>query len=339
MPSSLKLPAIPAGSFMYSFTMALSISRIKAVMHLISTRRLSLRYLSASFLLLVGCMFLLSQRASAVYVPDPGPKGESFGVEFKIDGPPPTQGATITSPTNGQSFTDLPVTVTGTCPNELLVKVLINDVLAGSAFCTNGRFSMPVSLYTGQNDIKAYVFDNLDQEGPVSNTVTVTFNNASFSAFGTLITLTSQYARRAASPGSTLTWPLILSGGTGPYAFSIDWGDGTSPQLKSVAFPGNVDIDHIYKKAGVYQLVVKATDVNGVSAFLQLTAVATGKPAAGVTVEDKNDGGINTIQRILLWQPAAVLLALMIPTFWLGRRYELSELRKQIERDAAKYTS
>lgn len=308
-------------------------------MHPILTRGFTLRYIVASFVLFACTFAMLTHQASAVFVPNPGPNGESFGVEFKIDGPPPTVGARITSPTSGQSFSDLPITVTGTCPNELLVKVLVNDVMAGSAFCNNGTFSMPVTLYTGQNDIKAYVFDNLDQEGPVSNTVTVTFNNANFSAFGTLITLTSNFARRAASPGSTLTWPLQLAGGTGPYAFSIDWGDGTAPQLKSQAFAGNVDIAHVYKQAGVYQLVVKVTDTNGVSAFLQLTAVATGKPTAGVTVPGDDDGATTITKRILLWQPAAVMLALAIPTFWLGRRYELTELRKQIEHDAAKYTS
>jgi hypothetical protein len=285
------------------------------------------------------CAIIPARQVGAVTFTPPGPKGTSYGVELKIDGPAPTEAARITSPTTGQSFSDLPVTVTGTCPKDLLVKIMVNGVMAGSAFCADGTFSVPVSLYSGQNDIVAYVFDNLDQEGPVSNTVSVTFNNANFSAFGVLMTLTSNFARRAANPGSTLTWPLILTGGNGPYAISVDWGDGTDLELKSLAFAGNFDINHIYKQAGVYQLVVKATDTNGVSAFLQLTAVATGKPTAGVTVKDDEGAGKTTIQKILLWQPAIIILALTIPIFWLGRRYELSELRKQIERDAAKYTS
>jgi hypothetical protein len=33
------------------------------------------------------------------------------------------------------------------------------------------------------------------------------------------------------------------------------------------------------------------------------------------------------------------MLVLAIAAFWLGRRYELSELRRQIERDAEKYTT
>jgi hypothetical protein len=295
-------------------------------------RRYSLGYFVVG---LLACVFLFGANVSAIQKIEMGPKGDSFGVEMTIPGPPPTVGATITSPSNGQSFTELPITVAGICPNDLLVKVTVNGVLAGSEFCVNGSFSFQITLFTGQNELKAYVYDNLDQEGPVSNTVTVGFNNASFTAFGSLITLTSNFARRAAEPGALLTWPLILSGGTGPYAMSIDWGDGTPIELKSITFQGNIDIAHKYKNSGVYQVVIKVTDSQGVSAFLQVTAVATGKPTAGTTTPDKDKTTIT--QRILLWQPAIVMMILAIPAFWLGRRYELSELRKQIERDAEKY--
>lgn len=307
-------------------------------MHLISKCSLFARHAFAVVLLLLSFLLFAPLQADAIQKIEQGPKGESFGVEMTIPSPPPTQGATITTPSNGQSFSELPVRVSGICPQDLLVKILVNDVMAGSAFCTDGTFSLDVSLYTGQNDIQARVYDNLDQEGPVSNTVSVSFNNAQFSAFGTLITLTSNFARRAAAPGATLTWPLQLSGGSGPYALSINWGDGTPLELKSQSFAGAFDISHIYKNPGVYQVVIRVSDTNGVSAFLQVTAVATGSPTAGVTVDkDSGTGGIT--KTILLWQPAIILLLLAIPAFWLGRRYELSELRKQIERDAEKYVT
>jgi hypothetical protein len=319
--------------------MALSISRIETDMRLTLKRRSIFRHTIVALLLVASVFVLKSNGASAITPIVQPPKGDSFGVEMTIPGPPPTQGATITVPSNGQSFTELPVRIAGICPKDLLVKIMINDVFAGSMYCTAGTFSLQASLYTGQNDIKALVFDNLDQPGPESNVVSVSYNNATFSAFGTLITLTSPFARRAAAPGSTLTWPLVLSGGTGPYAFSIDWGDGTTPELKSQTFSGNIDIKHVYKNAGVYQVVIKVTDTNGVSAFLQLTAVATGTPVGGVTVAPDKNNGTPTIKKIILWQPAVVMLILAIAAFWLGQRYELSALRKQIERDAEKYTA
>src|SRR5690606_24847963 len=98
--------------------------------------------------------------------------------------------------------------------------------------------------------------------------------------FAEQITLTSTYGRRSAAVGSNLSWSLQLSGGTAPYAFSIDWGDGSDLELKSQALAGVITIQHVYKSAGVYQINIKVTDANGVTAFLQLVAVANGQVQA-----------------------------------------------------------
>jgi hypothetical protein len=196
-----------------------------------------------------------------------------------------------------------------------------------------GSFALQVSLFTGRNDLTATQFDDLGQSSPVSNTVTVSYNNADFTAFGTLITLTSNYGRRAANPGDTLTWPLLLSGGTGPYAFSIDWGDGTKPDLKSQALAGEVDISHVYSQAGIYHVTVRVTDVNGVTAFIQLVAVANGTPAATTTPSKTKTVTVTKV----VWIPAVVCLLLLLPTYWLGRRSELVTLHKQLEKDMQNY--
>jgi len=285
----------------------------------------------------IGLVFSLVTSAAAITpLPNPPPGSGSYGLEATKKQAPPTEGATISAPSSGASFTTSPITVSGICPKGLLVQVYDNGVLVGAVDCSGGSFSLQITLFTGQNDITATVFDDLDQAGPVSNTVTVNYNNASFSAFGALITLTSNYARRAANPGSTLSWPLILSGGTGPYAFSIDWGDGGQPDLKSVAASGEVDITHVYKQAGLYHVTVKVTDVNGVSAFLQLVAVANGS----TTASNGSSGGTSvaktTITRVI-WIPAVIALLLLLPTYWLGRRSELVTLHKQLEKNMANY--
>lgn len=267
-----------------------------------------------------------------------GPAGDSFGMQGKISAPPPTQGATIVTPTTGQNFDRQPVTISGLCPKDLLVRVLVNEVFVGSFFCVDGTFSIEASLFTGQNEIYAMVYDDLDQEGPKSNVVTVTFSSVEFQAFGTLITLTSNFARRAANPGQTLQWPLQLSGGTGPYAVGINWGDNTPPDLKSQPVPGEFIISHRYGNSGIYRVVVKVTDANGVSAFLQLVAVANGKPTAGVTILDPSGPQPGRITKVL-WQPAVLILFMAIPAFWLGRRYEYKELRRKAQEDAEKYAS
>ncbi len=267
-------------------------------------------------------------------IPPPPPAPGSYALVASKTEPAPTTAATISTPANGGSFTSSPITVSGLCTTGLLVEIYDNGVLVGAIDCTSGSFSLQVSLFTGQNDLLATQYDDLGQASPDSNTVTVSYNNASFSAFGALITLTSNYARRAADPGQTLTWPLQLSGGTGPYAFSINWGDGTKPDLKSQALAGEVDISHVYNQAGIYHVTVTVTDVNGVSAFIQLVAVANGKPAStnGSTSKPKT-----VTVTTVVWLPAVACMVLLLPTYWLGRRSQLVSLHKKLEKDMANY--
>jgi len=290
--------------------------------------------------LALGCLMAVAaplQAHAITPLPTPPPQAGSYGLEATKKQPPPTTSATISTPGNGASFTDSPITVSGLCTTGLLVQVYDNGVLVGAIDCTNGSFSIQVSLFTGQNDLTTTQYDDLGQAGPQGNTVTVSYNNANFSAFGQLITLTSNYGRRAADPGATLTWPLLLSGGTGPYAFSIDWGDGSKPDLKSQSLAGEVDISHVYSQSGIYHVTVKVTDVNGVSAFLQLVAIANGKPAASSgNSSSSSKGGSVTIVKVIWW-PAVVCLVLLPLAYWLGRRSELVSLHKKLEKDMANY--
>ena len=182
--------------------------------------------------------------------------------------------------------------------------------MVGSVMCTNVSFSIQVSLFAGLNELSAVVYDSLEQPGPTSNIVTVNYTDTSFSAFGQLITLTSQYGRRSAAAGSELAWPLQLTGGNGPYAFSIDWGDGTSSDLRSVLLAGALNINHTYKNAGIFQVNIRVTDVNGVSAFLQVIAVSNGQANETAT----GAGDVKpTVVTETMWGPAAVGLALILP--------------------------
>lgn len=298
-------------------------------------KRTLLRYTQAA--VLVGlCVMMMSSGAEAAInpLPTPDPQSSSYGIETTKRQPPPTTGATITTPGSGASYSTSPITVSGMCPTGLLVQVYNNGVLAGAVMCSNGSFTMQVSLFRGQNDITAAVFDDLDQTGPASNTASVTYNDPAFSAFGAVMTLSSNFGRRAANPDTELTWPLLLSGGSGPYAFSIDWGDGTSPQLKSQALAGEINIAHTYKKAGVYRVVVRATDANGVTVFLQLVAIANGKVAVTDTTAEKTK--TVTVVRVL-WLPVAIVCALLFPAFWLGRRSQLVSLHKRMEKSLENY--
>jgi hypothetical protein len=265
------------------------------------------------------------------------PQSGSVGLEGTISTDPPKQGASITTPGSGASFTSTPITINGLCPKGLLVKLFANNVFIGSVSCDTGSYSLQTDLFSGQNDLVARVYDALDQAGPDSNIVTVNFVDAKFAQFNTRIALSSPYATRGAAPGEDLTWPITLSGGIGPYALSVDWGDGSAPDLLSQSFAGNITIKHKYKAAGVYKMIIKATDSTGSSAFLQLVGVATGKIAVGSGASGSNggssgNGSSGTIRTKVIWWPAVVLLPLIIATFWVGRRHELYTLRKQLEK-------
>jgi hypothetical protein len=278
----------------------------------------------------LACAFLAIAQPASAQIPPPGPQGGTSGVQGTVQTPPPTTAATIGSPTNGQIFTSMPITVSGLCPNGLLVKIFANNVFVGSAMCSNGSYILQVNLLDGRNDIVARVFDPLDQPGPDSNIVTVTYINDQFRTTGVpLLTLTSIYARRGANPGEELLWPITISGGTPPYAISVDWGDGKGDNLYSQEFSGTFNIRHVYESAGIYVVVVRATDKNGQTAFLQLVGQANGS----VTQSNTDNGGSSVITRtVVLWIPAAIAIPLIFFSFWLGRRYELAALRRHLER-------
>jgi hypothetical protein len=279
---------------------------------------------------LLAVMLVLSITSpvfAAGQFPDQTSSG-SVGLQGTISAAPPKTGATITVPSNGASFSSLPITVSGLCPTGLLVKLFANNVFVGSVQCTTGSYSLQVNLFSGQNDLVARVYDALDQAGPDSNTVTATFNDALFAQFGTQISLTSIYAERGAPPGQELDWPIILTGGTAPYAISVDWGDGSTTDLISQANAGNLTIKHTYKTTGIYKVIIKATDKNGDTAFLQLVGDATG----ATQQNSSGKSSTTTIKTEVIWWPCLLMLPLIVASFWVGRRNELYSLRKQLEK-------
>lgn len=259
----------------------------------------------------------------------------SVGLEGRINTAPPTTGATISFPRDGTTITQLPTTVSGICPNGLLVKIFKNNVFAGSVQCVNGSFSIPIDLFSGRNELVARVYDDLDQPGPDSNVVVVTLPFTG-SVIPNRISLTSAFAKRGANPGQTLSWPITLSGGNGPYAVTVDWGDGKTADIISQAFPGNFNITHVYDSPGVYIVIVRATDKDGNIAFLQLVGVANGPVGQSGTGGTDGQGGTGSdgsgaTRTKILWQPAAVAIPFIFMSFWLGKKYELHVLRKRLE--------
>ena len=261
--------------------------------------------------------------------PPPGPQSDSTGVEGTIQGSAPSQAATIGIPKNGQAFSELPITVSGFCPNNTLVEIYKNNVFAGSTQCSAGSYTLLIDLFDGRNDLVARVYDNLNQSGPDSGTVTVFFTSPVQSP-GPRVTLTTQYAKRGAVPGSILNWPITLSGGIGPYAISADWGDKTDSDLISENVPGDLNLQHTYAQAGVYKVTVKASDANGNVAFLQLVGIGNGQIQQNAGT---NGNGIITSEKTkVLWWPIILLFVLSVIAYWLGQKHQLQTIRSRLRK-------
>jgi hypothetical protein len=285
-------------------------------------RQLSRSLVGLLSLAVLACVALTGQTAWAA---NPAPQSGSIGLEGTISSAPPTRGATIAVPGNGAVFTVVPITVSGLCQSGLLVKIFDNNVFVGSVLCSNGSYSLQVDLFSGQNDLVARVYDALDQAGPDSATVTVTFNDAQFLQFGSHVSLSSIYAERGAAPGSELDWPIILNGGTGPYAISVDWGDGTAADLLSVTSPGTIPIKHVYKTAGIYHVIVKATDKTGGTAFLQLVGQATGALQSNAKANSST-----RVEKSAFGWPLLAMVPLIPAAFWIGQRHAAQVINKQL---------
>lgn len=278
----------------------------------------------ATWILLLALALLLlgltaGQRAHAAT------ESGAVGIEGKVPGDAPQNAPSITFPNNGATINELPVTVTGVCQSGLTVRIFKNNVFGGAGQCVNGSYSIQIDLFSGRNVLVARQYNNLDQASPPSNRVTVTFPFSQF-AVANRVSLSSSFAKRGADPGETLTWPITLSGGAGPYAITVDWGDGTQPDIISREFPGEFNIDHVYDSAGTYIILVRAVDSNGEVAFLQLVGVGNGEidQSEGSTTRD-----IREIVRVIWW-PVVVTIPMIVLAYWLGKKSALAKLRKQL---------
>lgn len=290
-------------------------------------------YLPLGFLLLI-VGFALTTYSTAVYSATPytGPEAGSVGLTGTVPAKPPTEAATIQKPTNGQHFATSPVTVSGTCPKNTLVEIYKSDIFGGSTPCSDtGTYSLEVDLLIGENILIARVYDVLNQPGPDSNAVTVFYDalppqagpTSSFYFGGAQLLLNTDAVFRGTFPNEEMAMPIEIIGGTPPYALNIQWGDLTN---KVVARNDNFGftVAHTYKKAGVYQIGLQASDAEGRVAFLTVAAIVNGQPDAAITAGTKPE---DTNRLLVLW-PLYVGIIAAVVSFWLGEQREKQVLRK-----------
>ncbi|MGB3023222.1 MAG: hypothetical protein WBB39_00240 [Candidatus Saccharimonadales bacterium] len=289
-------------------------------------------YAMLSLLLMVAAVPLIAYTASAK-APYDGPEAGSIGLTGVVPGKPPATGAIITSPSNGQRFSATPITVTGTCPAKTLVEVFKNDIFSGSSPCSDsGTFTMQMDLLIGKNDLIARVYDDLNQPGPDSPIVTVYYDAlptqagpvTSLDFGGVQLLLNTDAVFRGVFPNKEMSMPIEVIGGTPPYAVNIQWGDATNTVV-SRTDNSPFRTTHVYKKPGVNQITIQASDAVGRVAFLTVAAIINGQPD---TVQTTAATQSQTNILLALW-PLYVGIVGMVLSFWIGEKRERHILEKR----------
>jgi PKD repeat protein len=136
-------------------------------------------------------------------------------------------------------------------------------------------------------------------------------------------TITAEYQYLARQAGQSISFTLGVTGGTAPYKFTIDWGDGTTLSLgRDNQSP--LTISHIYTQAGKYIVAVDGKDAGGATALLQMSTVI--RESVGLAVATTSGGGqlSNTISSVRNWLwvvwPVYIAVVLMTLSYWIGEQ-------------------
>lgn len=222
-------------------------------------------------------------------------------------GPPPATPPTIDSPQQNQTFTQKLNVVQGSCIEDLIVRIFRNGIFAGSSLCQHdSTYTLQIDLTEGRNDLIARQYDPNNQASPDSDTVTVYYapplqqpdlpdnpgtagtpgsqgpnsggagapaNTAQFQ-----LVIDYDYSFKGVTVNNPFNLPIHFSGGTPPYAISVNWGDGS----QSIISRENAEqffVDHTYAKPGTHTVRIRVSDKNGNTAYLQFILIVNGKGA------------------------------------------------------------
>lgn len=249
----------------------------------------------------------------------------TYTVHAKVPAPPLTEGATITSQTNGTKLGSGQLTINGTCPANSYVKLYDNNIFLGAALCVHNSFQITISLFDGTNVLRSQDFNTTDDAGPITSTVTVNYQHPQTSGSGSTtgqsspsssnsgtvsgsnvpsgsginvsnplnntvppLLLLADFHYQTFVTGFLFKWSLELEGGKPPYTVYINWGDG---QHSALHFPTDPKflITHDYKKSGYYVIAVRLVDASGSSQLIQLAALIKEPGASGIFSATSNE--------------------------------------------------
>ncbi len=306
------------------------------------------------FMLLAGAVLLLSMGSlNALGVTSSG----NVNVSLTVPSEPPSVGAQIVNPQNGDTVTNDTINVSGTCPEGTTVVIYRNGIFAASSMCsTEGQFLATVQLRAGDNLLQAQNYDSLDQAGPATPTVLVRFDavlvdgipdsqsqesivvvdipepvptselDLSELTCNTIglghqsvdaLLLEVGCVTRQVYTGEVFNLPVYISGGEPPYALSISWDDTNQNSLYTVTEQGRMSFSNIYDRWKTYTLRLNIADSKGRTYATQVVVQVIDATAAAA-------GNGNSLTPYVpvtlqkLWLEASVPTYIAVSTLVLG---------------------
>jgi hypothetical protein len=279
----------------------------------------------------------------------------SYDVTATVHAPIPTNPALITTPYDQQHVSQPEVQVAGTCPADTYVKLFRNAAFSGVSQCIDATFRILTSLVPGENRLEVKVYNVTDDEGPASAPISVYYDETVAapalpkntpaalivppSKTVAPVAILVDYHYQSHKYDEAFTWDLGITGGVPPYVVTIDWSDGSKSEIASGA-GALFSVTHIFPGAGPYQPLVRATDKDGDSATLQLSAVAWGVAANPVFTPNNNPADSFFAwfkQYVWLVWPVYGAVVLMAASFWLGELevfHKISEKQSRTRHNA-----
>lgn len=241
----------------------------------------------------------------------------------------------------GTLTVDSKPTISGVAPPHSRVFVAISSrpYTCTTTADTLGYWSCSIAgLPAGEHtvDITATTPEGVQLIFPPFKIVVSAMPSAAASAIPPLF-LSSSYSYSVHNVGQIVTYAVSIVGGHLPYAFVVNWGDGTT-ELSLRENAGTFNLSHTYGWVNAprttKRVQVQAVSADGQSALLQLDTILRNPAYSGAIANITRSSGLWGVFDALrpwlwlLW-PGYLIIVLLVISFWLGEHEELLLIRKR----------
>lgn len=244
-------------------------------------------------------------------------------------------GSTGPAPTPSPSVPKYTLTIKSIDQNGKAIDGMWMEVKKDDATVKTGFTPLSLTLeqatYTvSAANYKQIIFDHW-QDGSTSSTISVNlsanteltahYNNGAVAVSPLSVLLKAD--KTSASVGASIGFSATIQGGTAPYTWSVNFGDGTSS-----SFTSSASVSKTYSAAGTYNAVATAKDAEGRTATSTAVAITITQGTSTLTVNTVNAAGspINGYYTVLSQNGATVKTAFSPASFTLnsGQTYQVS---------------